>query len=64
MTGSALDLALKLVVRHDKLENVKHGVLHDPHCRGLRNSNPFPFDRAQKDGLSTCELQSCLCIIP
>ena len=29
MTGSALILALKLVVRHDELENVNHGVLRD-----------------------------------
>ena len=29
MTGSALNLALKLVVLHVELENVKHGVLRD-----------------------------------
>ena len=29
MTGSALNFALKLVVLHVELENVKHGVLHD-----------------------------------
>ena len=29
MTGSALNLALKLVIRHDELENVSHGVLRD-----------------------------------
>ena len=27
MTGSALTLALKLMMRHDELKNVKHGVL-------------------------------------
>ena len=27
MTGSALNLALTLVVHHDELENVKHGAL-------------------------------------
>ena len=30
MTGSALDLALKFVARHDELENVKHGVFVTP----------------------------------
>ena len=29
MTGSASNLTLKLVVLHDELESVKHGVLHD-----------------------------------
>ena len=29
MTGSALNLALKLVVLHVELESVKHGVLCD-----------------------------------
>ena len=29
MTGSALILALKSVVRHDELENVKRGILRD-----------------------------------
>ena len=29
MTGSALNLALKSVVRHDELNNVKHGALRD-----------------------------------
>ena len=29
MTWSALNLALKLVVLHVELENVKHGVLRD-----------------------------------
>ena len=29
MTGSAINLALQLVVRHDELENLKHGVLRD-----------------------------------
>ena len=29
MTGSALNLALQLVVLHVELENVKHGVLRD-----------------------------------
>ena len=31
MTGSALNLALKLVVLRDELESVKHGVLRDAH---------------------------------
>ena len=29
MTGSALNLALKLMMSHDELEKVKHGVLLD-----------------------------------
>ena len=29
MTESALNLAFKLVVRHDELKNVNYGVLHD-----------------------------------
>ena len=29
MTGTALNLALKLVVRHYEFENVKHGVLRE-----------------------------------
>ena len=45
--NSALNLALKSVVRHDELEKWKHG--------GLRDSNPFPSDRAQNVGLQTCE---------
>ena len=31
MTGIALNLALKTVVRHDELNNVKHGVPLDIH---------------------------------
>ena len=37
MTGSALNLALKSVVRHDELENVKHGILHDGGGGGTRS---------------------------
>ena len=48
MTGSALDLALQVVVRHDELVNVKHGVLRDALVDVLRNY--FPLDRAQKVG--------------
>ena len=36
MTGSALNLALKLVVRHDELENANHAVLHESFWIGLK----------------------------
>ena len=53
MTGSALNLALTLVVHHDELENVKHGALVNVEVSGacLRDSNPFPLDQDQKVGL-------------
>ena len=62
MTGSALNLALTLVVLHVELESVKHrsAALWKQHvlCRGLRDSNLFPLDPAQKVGPETCKLQN------
>ena len=48
MTGTALNLALKLVVRHYEFENVKHGVLREAL---VEVSGTFPLDRAQKVGI-------------
>ena len=49
MTGSSSILALKLVMRHDELESVNHGVLLDVIVE--ISENQFLSDPAQKVGL-------------
>ena len=51
MTKSAFNLALKLLVLHVELQNMKHGVLHDALVEVSEPSNSFLLDRAQKGGL-------------
>ena len=60
MTGSALILALKSVVRHDELENVKRGILRDAIVEVSGTQILFHWIGLKK---WTCELQPCLCII-
>ena len=48
MTGSFLNLVLKLAMRHNELENVNHGVLRDTLVEVSGNS--LPLNRAPKVG--------------
>ena len=63
MTGSALNLAFK--VGGAPCRARKRETWSPPWrpCRGLRDSKPFPLDRAKKVGLLSRELQHCLRII-
>ena len=63
MTGGVLNLGLKLVVRHDDLDNVNHGVLCDALVEVSETKILFHWIGLKKVGISICELQPCSCII-
>ena len=59
MTGSALNLTLKLVLHQDELKKVNHVVLRG----ALVEVSGIPLDRAEKVGPETSVTQPCMCII-
>ena len=54
MTGSALNLALKLVVLHVELKNVKHGVVRDALVDVLRTQILFHWIGLKKLAINMC----------
>ena len=64
MTGSALNLALQLVVLRVELESVKHGVLRDALVEVSGTQNLFHWIGLKKLVYKyVCELQHSLCIM-
>ena len=63
MTGSSSNL--KLLMLHDELKYVRESCSPPWRpCRGHRDSNPIPLDRAQKDGPEACVAQSLCALSP
>ena len=54
MTGSALNLALKLVVLHVELKNVKHGVVRDALVEVLRTQILLHWIGLKKLAMNMC----------